>query len=808
MGLYSDLKAAFTPAKRERMVSPAGVSIGGRVPYPKRGEYLNHVQNGYKANPIVAACVGLLSSTMNEPPLGVANDDGTVNVNHPLAVTFRRPNPYMGQAQFWAQCWQFLSLSGNAYLKLIRGDMGNLSGFLVYGDAHVAPIRDENGWITGYVYESQNVKQYWSAADVIHIRHPLYIDPLRLDMGMSPIEVCWDKVQTYNELQSSIYSLVASNMVPSGLLTAPGDVPKTAVDQIRQQLQKRRNSKGMERTDPLVLGAGMNYVQMGLDAQRIQATETLRDLEAAICAAFRIHPAVIGSSAGLSISTYNNLQSAYAEYTTLLRVPMWNALEEQLEAGLSRDYPGVQLAFDLSQVQALQPDVDEASIIAQFTNNLTTQNETRAKLGYEPVEDGDKYIYEVVPPAPGFGLMAKPGTTEHKDQKAPYDTIDFTPPQGVRDEAQKGLDWRTEYGRGGTEVGIARARDLSNGRNISPDTARRMAAYFSRHEIDKQGEGWEPGQDGFPSNGRIAWALWGGDAGQTWANKLVRQMNAEDEDEGRNNSQPDDVKFTVSADGIKWNEDYAVKAWQDEQAVIDRAAKQTEPYVIDFLDKAQRGAVGKAKARKGTKANPADGINVQQLVNEYMTATESIRQTLARQIIELTLEGTNVDFTVVQSFIDDVIKAQTRETADMMKDSGETLKREVSKIAEENAGDANKIAELITAKFETIKPSRAKMIAKTTVRAQSTVVQNETISNLNQREDVADRKFVMVWLTQRDNDVRPSHERLDGKWVEMGEPWTKYNSGITRGPGIGPDASEVINCRCIQRPTRRSRIRG
>lgn len=92
---------------------------------------------------------------------------------------------------------------------------------------------------------------------------------------------------------------------------------------------------------------------------------------------------------------------------------------------------------------------------------------------------------------------------------AKYDHIDFTPPAGVRDEAQKGLDWRSEYGRGGTEVGVARGRDLSNGVNISPDTARRMKAYFDRHEIDKQGEGWSPGQDGFPSNGRIAWALVG-----------------------------------------------------------------------------------------------------------------------------------------------------------------------------------------------------------------------------------------------------------------------------------------------------------
>jgi HK97 family phage prohead protease len=115
---------------------------------------------------------------------------------------------------------------------------------------------------------------------------------------------------------------------------------------------------------------------------------------------------------------------------------------------------------------------------------------------------------------------------------ARYDRIDFSPPAGVREEAAKGLAWRDEYGRGGTAVGVARARDLSNGTNISPDTAKRMASYFARHEVDKQGEGWSPGEDGFPSAGRIAWALWGGDPGQAWASKLTKQIEAADE-EGR-----------------------------------------------------------------------------------------------------------------------------------------------------------------------------------------------------------------------------------------------------------------------------------
>jgi len=90
-------------------------------------------------------------------------------------------------------------------------------------------------------------------------------------------------------------------------------------------------------------------------------------------------------------------------------------------------------------------------------------------------------------------------------------------------EAERGLSWRREYGRGGTEVGLARARDISNRKNLPIDTVKRMKAYFDRHEVDKKGKGWSPGEDGYPSNGRIAWALWGGDAGYTWAKAIVKR---------------------------------------------------------------------------------------------------------------------------------------------------------------------------------------------------------------------------------------------------------------------------------------------
>lgn len=107
----------------------------------------------------------------------------------------------------------------------------------------------------------------------------------------------------------------------------------------------------------------------------------------------------------------------------------------------------------------------------------------------------------------------------------------YTPTAAMRSEAQRGLDWRSEFGRGGTEIGIARARDISNGKQLPLETVNRMVSFFARHEVDKQAEGFSPGEDGYPSNGRIAWALWGGDAGRSWAENIVAQNREEDEED-------------------------------------------------------------------------------------------------------------------------------------------------------------------------------------------------------------------------------------------------------------------------------------
>lgn len=120
--------------------------------------------------------------------------------------------------------------------------------------------------------------------------------------------------------------------------------------------------------------------------------------------------------------------------------------------------------------------------------------------------------------------------------KKRYEKINFTPPRTVQKEAQKGLELRKKFGRGGLPSrvagklgigsGIVRASNLARGMNMSSRTIQRMANYFNRHRKDKR-PGWDNIKN--PTNGYIAWLLWGGDAGRDWANKVLKQMKKADE---------------------------------------------------------------------------------------------------------------------------------------------------------------------------------------------------------------------------------------------------------------------------------------
>jgi hypothetical protein len=101
------------------------------------------------------------------------------------------------------------------------------------------------------------------------------------------------------------------------------------------------------------------------------------------------------------------------------------------------------------------------------------------------------------------------------------------PPADVADAARKGLKLREKFHRGGTSVGVHRAKQLSERRPVSVRDLIAISAHFARHEVDKGTKSHEWGDETNPSAGYIAWLLWGGEPGRRWADGLkARRKNA------------------------------------------------------------------------------------------------------------------------------------------------------------------------------------------------------------------------------------------------------------------------------------------
>lgn len=108
--------------------------------------------------------------------------------------------------------------------------------------------------------------------------------------------------------------------------------------------------------------------------------------------------------------------------------------------------------------------------------------------------------------------------------KTPRGTETAIPPASVAKQAGKGLALRDEFGRGGTQVGVGRARQLQDRRPVDVATMKKMRAYFARHNVDKRGKGWADEKQ--PSAGYIAWLLWGGEEGRSWVEKELAKTES------------------------------------------------------------------------------------------------------------------------------------------------------------------------------------------------------------------------------------------------------------------------------------------
>ena len=184
------------------------------------------------------------------------------------------------------------------------------------------------------------------------------------------------------------------------------------------------------------------------------------------------------------------------------------------EAGPLDKAEGIWVGYENSE------DNENAEIGVKCGNCALHKSSVACAILEMPIEEEGACRFAVIPDGyvtAGSDIREDMDDMNFEDDmsKRSLEDLDLKPTESMASNARRGLELRRKFGRGGTAVGVARARDLANRKELSPGTVLRMYSFFSRHEVDKQGKDWNNSER--PSNGKIAWLLWGGDSGYAWA---------------------------------------------------------------------------------------------------------------------------------------------------------------------------------------------------------------------------------------------------------------------------------------------------
>ena len=143
----------------------------------------------------------------------------------------------------------------------------------------------------------------------------------------------------------------------------------------------------------------------------------------------------------------------------------------------------------------LPPSDDPVADELMLAGDSGSRVEGKAPVSPEPMLGDEESIPSVSSVLDEFIGTARSYSGDIKKKDSTKD-VDLSVTEGMVVEAKKGIEWREEFGRGGTRVGVTRANQIIRDKELTEETWRRTKAYFDRHQVDQEAEGWNAGEDG------------------------------------------------------------------------------------------------------------------------------------------------------------------------------------------------------------------------------------------------------------------------------------------------------------------------
>ena len=550
MGLFDNIRNAFSGAETKKVNSMVGYF--GVQDSSKSYKYQDLAKEGYQKNAIVYRCVNEIAKGASAVPFHIKAGDDVLE-QHPLIDLLNRPNPLQSNSEFFNSLFGYLLLAGNAYVLKVGGLAGQPKELHLLRPDRIE-IKAGSGYmperydyvINGKILTSYEVDQDTGMGDLKQIK---LWNPLDDYHGLSPLAAAAVEVDQHNLASTHNISLLSNGARPSGaiIFKPKDDAGFTAnlSDSQRQQLLTDLNQRFSGTSNagrPMLLEGDFDWKEMGLSPKDMDFLNLKHMSSTDIALCFGVPSQLVGVP---DAQTYANVAEARLALYEETIIPYLRKIESDINEWLVPQFnENIKFQYIVDEIPALSERRRRIyeNITTAVSQGIMTRNEAREMIGLSPVDGADELLVAAnlfplgrneVPPTDASNEQDAADYEDEEeeneeDEKALAD-LDLTPTDGMSEEAARGLAWRKKHNRGGTQVGATRANQLVRKERLSVDTVLRMHSFFSRHEVDKQAEGFSQGEDGYPSAGRIAWALWGGDAGQSWARKKRDQIERERE---------------------------------------------------------------------------------------------------------------------------------------------------------------------------------------------------------------------------------------------------------------------------------------
>jgi len=347
----------------------------------------------------VYSCVTLIASDIAKVRLRLVQQDAngiwSETTSSAFSPVLRKPNRYQNRIKFIEQWIVSKLLHGNTYVLKERDNRGVVVAMYILDPLMTKPLVGGDGSVYYQINRDKlaGVEENSIIVPASEIIHDTMVPLYHALCGVSPLTASGMAVAQGLSIQRHSAKFFHNGANPGGILTAPGQISPEQVASIKTQWQQNYSGDNVGRV--AVLGNGLTYAAMSVNAVDAQLIEQLKWTAETVCSCFHVPPYMIGIG---TMPTYNNIEALNQQYYTQCLQGLIESVELCLDEGLGlTDVQGQTYGTEFDLDDLLRMDtLGKVEAAAKATGaGIMKIDEARKKFDLAPTEGGDAcYLQE------------------------------------------------------------------------------------------------------------------------------------------------------------------------------------------------------------------------------------------------------------------------------------------------------------------------------------------------------------------------------------------------------------------------------